>query len=405
MTVRDRILSRTAAFWLLACLLASFLFAASAPSPLYSVYQAMWRFPPSTLTLIYAVYAFGALAALLITGRLSDHAGRRLVTAIALVVQITGMLAFIVAQSAEWLYAARVLQGVGTGMAAGAISAWLLDLQPHDNPRLGSVVAGIALLAGLALGGLGSSLLVEYGQDPLHLVYWLLAAVYALALAILPFIPDPVPRAPGWLRSLRPEMGVPRPARSPFAFSVPSMVAIWAVAGLYLSLGPSLAVALVHTENRVAGGLVIAALLGGGAIASFVVRAAEPRAILVWGSAILIGGIGLTLLAVALDSTFGLYAGSVIAGLGLGPAFSGALRTVAPRAPPDARGALLAAIYVVVYLAFSVPTIVAGFAVQIFGLRGTTFGYGLMVMALAAVTTVAVAGRTRSGSQRPNVMS
>ena len=183
------------------------------------------------------------------------------------------------------------------------------------------------------------------------------------------------------------------------------MVAIWAVAGLYLSLGPSLAVALVQTENRVAGGLVIAALLGGGAIASFVVRAAEPRAILVLGSAILIGGIGLTLLAVALDSTFGLYAGSVIAGLGLGPAFSGALRTVAPLAPPDARGALLAAIYVVVYLAFSVPTIVAGFAVQIFGLRGTTFGYGLMVMALAAVTTVAVAGRTRRGSQRPNVMS
>jgi MFS family permease len=405
MSARERVLSRAAAFWLLACLLASFLFAASAPSPLYSLYQAMWRFPPSTLTLIYAVYAFGALAALVITGRLSDHAGRRLATAIALLVQIIGMLAFIVAQSPEWLYAARVLQGVGTGMAAGAISAWLLDLQPHDNPRLGSVVAGTALLAGLALGGLGSSLLVEYGPDPLHLVYWLLTAAYALALAGLRFIPDPVPRVPGWLRSLRPEIGVPRPARSPFALSAPSMVALWAVGGLYLSLGPSLAGALVHTDNRVAGGLVIAALLGGGAVASFVVRDAEPRAMLVWGSAILIGGIGVTLLAVAFGSTLGLYAGSVIAGFGFGPAFSGALRTVAPLAPPDARGALLAAIYVVVYLAFSVPTILAGFAVQTFGLRGTTFGYGLIVMALAAVTTVAVAGRTRSGTQRRNVAS
>lgn len=403
--MREWVLSRTAAFWLLACLLAAFLFAASAPSPLYSVYQAMWRFPPSTLTLIYAVYAFGALAALLITGRLSDHVGRRLVTVIALVVQIAGMLAFIVAPSTEWLYGARVLQGAGTGMAAGAISAWLLDLQPRDNPRVGSVVAGTALLAGLALGGLGSSLLVEYGPDPLHLVYWLLTAVYILALAAMPFVPDPIPRARGGLRSLRPEVGVPRAARSAFAVAVPSMIAIWAVAGLYLSVGPSLAGALVQTENRVAGGLVIATLLGSGAIASFVARPAEPRVTLVWGSAILTGGVGLTLLAVAVGSTVGLYAGSVIAGLGFGPAFSGAMRTVAPLAPPDARGALLAAMYVVLYLAFSLPTIVAGFAVQIFGLRGTTFAYGLTVMALAAVTTIAVAGRRRAGGQRPNTVS
>ena len=111
MSVFERTLSRTAAFWLLACLLGSFLFAASAPSPLYSVYQAMWQFSPSTLTLIYAVYAFGALAALLITGRVSDHAGRRRITAVALVVQVAGMLAFIAAQGVEWLYAARVLQG------------------------------------------------------------------------------------------------------------------------------------------------------------------------------------------------------------------------------------------------------------------------------------------------------
>jgi hypothetical protein len=56
------------AFWLLAVLLAFFLFAASAPSPLYSIWAAKWLFPPSTLTQIYAVYAFGALAALLISG-------------------------------------------------------------------------------------------------------------------------------------------------------------------------------------------------------------------------------------------------------------------------------------------------------------------------------------------------
>ncbi len=80
--------SRQASFWLLGGLLAAFLFAASAPSPLYAVYQARWQFSPLTLTTIYAVYAFGALAALLTTGRLSDHVGRRRVMALALTLQI-----------------------------------------------------------------------------------------------------------------------------------------------------------------------------------------------------------------------------------------------------------------------------------------------------------------------------
>ncbi len=102
-------LPRAASFWLLAAVLASVLFAASSPSPLYPVYQAMWHFAPITLTAIYAVYAFGALAALLVTGRVSDHVGRRRVTVVGLFIQIAGMLAFIAAQGVEWLYLGRIL--------------------------------------------------------------------------------------------------------------------------------------------------------------------------------------------------------------------------------------------------------------------------------------------------------
>src|SRR5260370_34604294 len=70
-------LSRAASFWLLATLFAFFLFAAGAPSPLYVVYEAMWHFSSLTLTAIFGVYALALLAALLTTGRLSDHLGRR----------------------------------------------------------------------------------------------------------------------------------------------------------------------------------------------------------------------------------------------------------------------------------------------------------------------------------------
>lgn len=353
----------------------------------------MWRFSPVTLTAIYAVYAFGALAALLTTGRLSDHVGRRRVLIVGLLIQCAGMLSFIVAQGAEGLFAARFVQGVGTGTATGAVSAWLLDLRPPERPRLGGTVGGIALVAGLASGALVSGLLVEYGPDPLHLVYWLLTAFFGIALAATFAIPDPVERRAGWLQSMRPMIGIPANARALFAASTPTLIATWAVGGLYLSLGPSLATSLLQSDGRLAGGLVITALFGASALASASVQAIDPRKAVVGGSLVLIVGVAITLSAVAVSSAVWLYAGSAIAGLGLGPAFSGVLRGLAPLAPPDKRGALLASIYVVVYLAFSVPAIIAGVAVTRYGLLATTFAYCSVVMVLAAITTVSVLRR------------
>src|SRR2546426_12709227 len=126
-------LSRVASFWLLATVLAFLLFAASAPSPLYVVYQARWHFSSLTLTAIFGVYALALLAALLITGRLSDHLGRRPVVLLALGVQIVSMVAFIAARGVGTLFAARVLQGRGPGPATGALSAGALHLQPPGN--------------------------------------------------------------------------------------------------------------------------------------------------------------------------------------------------------------------------------------------------------------------------------
>ena len=393
----DRRLSRAASFWVLAALLAFFLFAASAPSPLYRVYQEMWQFSSITLTSIYAAYALGALAALLTGGRLSDHLGRRIVLLVALVVQIGGMLAFIAADGVGHLYAGRALQGVGTGIATGVISAWLLDLQPEDRPRLGGLIGGIALIGGLGAGAFCTGLLVQYGPDPLHLVFWLLALVFALGLAVSAAIPDVAQRAPGWARSMRPQISVPPSTRPLFVALAPSLIATWALGGLYLSLGPSLASTLRPEAGHIGGGLVIIALLGAGAAASAAVRASEPRRLVIKGSVVLLVGVAITLIAVASDSIVGLYAGSVVAGLGFGPAFSGAFRGLARAAPPDRRGALLAAVYVVIYTSFSVPTIIAGAALARYGLRETTYAYGLGVMALAAMTTIALSRQNTSG--------
>ena len=387
---------RAGSFWLLATLLALLSAASSAPSPLYAVYAARWHFSPITLTAIFGVYALALLAALLTTGRLSDHLGRQAVVLLALPLLLAGVLAFIVASSVAWLFAARILQGLGTGMAAGAISAWLVDLQPPDRPGLGSVVGSVAPISGLAAGTLGAGLLVQYGSDPLHLVFWVLLALFLLALAAMPFMPDVAERKPGWLASMRPHIGVPRAARSLFAASMPSLIATWALSALYLSLGPELALSLLHSDSTLAGALVIVALMGPGALAAALLHAAEPRLLEIRSLFVLIVGVGITLLAVALGSAVGLYAGSVIAGIGYTPAFSAVFRGLVPLAPPDKRAELIASIYVVAYLAFSLPAIIAGVAVTHYSLRETTYVYGLVVMVLAAMTAVALWRRQAS---------
>ena len=391
-------MSRRTSFWLVAALLATMLAAASAPSPLYPTYQALWGFSSVTLTLVYAVYAFAALAGLLVAGRVSDFTGRRPVVAAALLVQIAGMFVFIAATAVEWLFAARVLQGLATGVASGALSAWLLDLEPVDERHLGSVIGGLAPIAGLALGALGSGLLVQYAPDPLHLVYWLLIAVYVAALVAIISMPDLVARRQGWVGSLRPRVAVAAPARRAFATLTPVLVAVWAVAGLYLALGPALTISLLGTKDRVLGALVIAVLLGAGTLSASLVRRKAPEAIVVPGSLVLMLGVGLTVGAVASGSGVGLYLGTLIAGLGFGPAFTGAFRSIAALAPPNARAALLAALYVVIYLSFSLPAIAAGIAVSLVGVRPTLYGYGAVVIVLAGATTVALGRQTRSAA-------
>lgn len=395
--------SRGVSFWLLAILFVLLLCAASAPSPLYPVYQAMWGFPAVTLTAIYATYALGAIAALLVTARLSDHLGRRPVLVLALVLEVAGMFMFIVADGVTLLLVGRLVVGVATGIAIGALSAWLIDLQPPGNPRLGSLTSGVAVILGLGLGAFASGVLVQYAPYPLQLVYLLLTGAYVLAAVAITVVADPVERRPGWVASLRPVVGVPSAARSMFVATAPALVGMWALAGLYLALGPSLAISILGPESRVAGGLLIFALTGTGAIASVLLRLSDAGPLLIRGCVVLIAGVAVTLVGVWLRFAVVLYAGSVLAGIGLGPAFAAYVRTIAPLAPPESRGGLLGAMYLSVYLSFSVPTVIAGAAVTLNGLRDTTLAYGLVVMLLATATTVVVARRLQELNDRTSV--
>src|SRR6202023_1794375 len=80
-------LSFPVAFAATSAIFVLFAAAASAPTPLYVVYQKEWGFSTTTLTVIFAVYVVGLIGSLLVLRALSHHVGRRPVLAAAIALE------------------------------------------------------------------------------------------------------------------------------------------------------------------------------------------------------------------------------------------------------------------------------------------------------------------------------
>jgi MFS family permease len=146
--------------------LAVVFFCASLPSPLYPLYRAEFGFGDLTLTLIYAAYVVGNVAALLFFGRLSDQIGRRSVAVTAIVICIAGTLTFLFAYGTTWLFAARALSGLSTGLAAGTSTAWISELDPRGRKASAAVLASAANFAGCGIAPLLSGVLAASLPQP-----------------------------------------------------------------------------------------------------------------------------------------------------------------------------------------------------------------------------------------------
>ena len=379
-----RTLPTAAAFWILAVLFLMLFFASAAASPLYPVYQARFRFSAATLTAVFAVYVLVLLVTLLFLGSVSDYLGRLPVILTALILSEAACAVFLAAHDTGALFIARSLQGVATGLATGPIGAALIDLQPPGSQRAPLVTSAFSTL-GLALGALITSALAQYAPAPTHLIWWALLAVFATGIPAVLAMAEPGTRRPGALASVRPRIAVPRQARATFAGAVPCLVATWALGGLYLSLGPTLAAQETGSPNLVWGGLVIFLICGIGAAAAFTLRGIGSRAAMLAGCLCLLAGVATTFGAIATTAPAAFLAGTGVAGVGFGLAFQGAFRMILALATPGQRAGLVTAVFAVGYLAFSVPALIAGVAATKFGLHSTALVYSASLAALVAI--------------------
>lgn len=373
------------ALYLLASLVVSLLAGSAAPTPLYAIYQRQWGFSPITTTIVFGVYAVAVLAALLALGRLSDSVGRKPVLLAALGVQVLSMLVFAGAGGVGELMAARVIQGLATGAALGAIGAGMLDVDRERGALANALSPGL----GTGSGALISALFVQFLPGPTHLVYFALIGVFALQAVGVGLLRETVTRVPVTASVFVPEVRLPRAVRGPVLAAAPVLFAVWALAGLYAALGPALVQTLTGSASVVLGAASVTVLTVTAVSSVYLLRNVYARSVLVTGIAALVVGVAITLIALGVGSVGLFFAGTAVSGIGFGAGFQGGIRTVVPQAAPHERAGVLSLLFVISYLGMGVPAVAAGFgATDGLGLLGSARDYGIALIATAGLALV-----------------
>lgn len=387
-----RAVTRRVAFGLVAYLFTVVMLGGTIPTPLYAIYRARLHFSDLVVTLIFAAYAVGTLAALLVFGRLSDQVGRRRVLLAAIGVAMASTLMFALAQNLPGLFVARALSGFSVGLVTGTATAYLVELHPGGDRGRAALIASAVNMGGLGLGPLLSGLLAQYGPVPTTLPYVALLALLAPA-ALVVLAPETVEvREPAQLRLQR--LAVPAEIRVPFAAAAGAGFVSFAFLGLLTSLVGSFLATSLHSHSYALAGLAVFVLFGAVVVAVLAATKLTSRAALLVGLGLLPAGLVLFVLALPAASLTLFITGIVIGGVGVGLAFKAALALVSRLAPDDQRGEVVSSFFVASYLGITLPVIGVGVLTTLVSTFVAAVTFGTVVVVLAAIAAAIVTRRT-----------
>ncbi|KAA8884912.1 MFS transporter [Nocardia colli] len=364
------------------------------PAPLYGMYQKEWHFSPLTTTFVFAVYAFAALGAVLVSGKISDVVGRKPVLLGAFVTMIAGLAVFLLADNVVMLLVARALHGFAVGATVVAGAAALLDLRPKHGARSGQLT-GVAFNVGMAVAILGSALLAQYAPHPLRTPYVVITVVcLVIGIGVIALEEPHTGRIAGRIRIAKP--AVPPEIRGDFWFSALGVMAAWSVLGVLLSLYPSLASAETGIHNLVFGGAVVASTALAGATSQLFATKIPARRAAIGGDTGMAIALLLTVPALHTGNWVVVLLAGVLLGATFGLGFGGSLRHLSEVVPQHKRGETMSAYYLLAYTAMALPTILAGWAATTWGLS-TVFPWFVVVVSLACLTAAGLGlRRTRT---------
>jgi MFS family permease len=356
---------------------------ATLPTPLYPIYEQELGFGGLMVTVVFATYAVGVLAALLVVGRLSDQLGRKAVLFPGLAVAAASSLVFLIPHSLPALFAGRLLSGVSAGIFTGVATAAIIDLAPATGRARAGLLAASVNVLGLGLGPVVAGVLADHAPHPLVLPYLLHVALVAVAAVGLVAVPEPVERRPGRVRLQIQRVGVPDDVRPTFVRAAVSGFAGFAVLGFFTAVSPLFLGQVLHESRHLLTGLTVFALLGS-ALVGQVVSARLPERTSLLGGCLALAA-GTVVVAVGLMTALlpVVLIGAVVAGLGQGASFRAGLQAVTGAAPADRRSEVSSSYFIVLYVAISIPVIGVGAGAQVFGLVPTAVAFAGIVALLA----------------------
>jgi MFS family permease len=384
--------SRQVASWLLVFVFAVTMLGTTLPTPLYVIYQAQWHLSAAIVTVIFAVYAAGVLAALLLAGRSSDQAGRKPVLAAALGASALSTVIFILAPDVEVLLAGRILSGLSAGLMTGTATAALSELIPASASRRASLVATAANMGGLGLGPLIAGLLAQYAPRPTALVFEAYLAMLAAAGLCLLFVPETVsPRQRPTLRFAG--LGLPEQGRDEFLAAGAAGFAAFSLLGLFAALAPTFLGGVLHERSHAVQGAVVFLLFAVGTLTQLGLSRFPSRQVMIAGLGLFLGALALIVTALAQAAMALFMTGTVVAGMAVGAVFLGSLATASRLAPPGRRGQTISTYFVACYCGLIIPVVGVGVASGLIGDFRAVLGFSLL---LAALGMLALAGIARA---------
>jgi MFS family permease len=384
-------LSRRVAFPVAAYAFAVTMLGTTLPTPLYGLYQGKFGFSQLMITVIFATYAVGVIAALLLFGRLSDQIGRRRALLPGLALSALSAVAFLLADGLVPLLLGRVLSGLSAGIFTGTATATLLDLAAPERRGRATLVATLANMGGLGCGPLLAGLVAEWSGSPLHVPFWIDLALLVPAAVGIWAMPETVERrsAP---RLVPQALHVPVEMRAIFVRASLAAFAGFAVLGSFTAVAPAFLAEVMGVSSHAVVGLVVFSVFAASTAGqiSLGTLVPEERALPI-GCSVLIAGMALAAVGLAASSLPLLEIGGLVAGLGQGLSFRAGLGSVNANAPSERRAEVASSFFVVAYVGISIPVVGIGLLTEAAGLRTAGLVFDGVVAALAAVVLVLLA--------------
>lgn len=373
-----------AGFWIVAVVFLAVMAYSTVPTPLYPLYEERDGFPVWMITVIFAAYAVGVIISLYLLGHVSDWWGRRRMLVVAVLVSALSALMFLMWVQAPGLIAARLVNGVSIGILTATATAHLGELRsvakPNENRIIAASVAGAANLGGLALGPLIGGLFAEFLPDPLslpHAVFLIILLGAAIVLLCVPETVD-VSRQPVAYRPQR----LAAPAGSGAAFTAAAFGAFagFAVFGLFTSLAPTFLVLSFHDDDHLLAGVTTFSVFAAAATGQVVLGPLRTRTQLLIAAVCCLLGLSAVAVGAATLQLGVFLTGGVVAGLGVGVLFKGAIATATRLAEPRRKGATLALVFLIAYTGLALPALAVGVAL--------TFAAATTVLLIFSVAVV-----------------